>query len=105
MRRARRPLTVLLCAGLLPLAFYEIVQKTAEAIGPRGTLLWISCEAEDRTRWRPRSGHAVLDHAQHELAETRLYWSLTAHHALGRDQSARGVRVSSSTLPVEFVDR
>lgn len=95
----------LLLATLLPTALYEAVQKTAEAIGPRGTLLWLSCEAEDRTQWRPRSGFSLLDHAHHELAETRLFWQLTAHLALGSAFVDSRQMVSSSALPVEIVDR
>lgn len=105
MRAFRLCLASLLVAALLPTALYEAVQKTAEAIGPRGTLLWLSCEAEDRTRWRPRSGFSLLDHAQHELAETRLFWQLTAHRALGSEFIGSRPLVSSSTLPVEIVDR
>ena len=79
-RRLLLPLALVLALGAPGLA-YEALEKTAERIGPRGHWLALSLTAERNTRWRPTTGHAWLDHALHEVEETRHFWRLVGRDA------------------------
>lgn len=108
MRRLVCLITIVLAAGVLPTAVYEALQKTAECIGPRTALLQLSADAERRVPWRPRTGVGAVDHAEHELAETRLFWRLTAQSAWDLPSTSRrndAPTWSAFSLAVELVDR
>lgn len=107
----RRPLTLALsiCAlCLLPVLVYESLQKTAESMGPRTALLRLSDAAERRVAWRPRTGCGALDHAEHELAETRLFWQLAAQQVWDRPSRPSDLESptwSAFSFAVELADR
>ena len=92
----------------VPTVVYEVLQKSAEQIGPRNSLLELSARAEREVAWRPRTGIGILDHAEHELIESRLFWQLTTRHArerlahrAQRDADPR----SALVLAIEFARR
>lgn len=108
MRRLVCLTTILIAAGALPTVVYEALQKTSECIGTRTALLQLSADAERRVPWRPRTGVGAVDHAEHELAETRLFWQLTAQRAWELPSTSRrneATSWSAFSLAVELVDR
>ena len=76
MRRNLVLLGLLLTLALSPTLAYEGLEKTAETVGPYGTLLRLSYRAEVETRWRNHTGVRLLDHALHELQETHRFYRL-----------------------------
>jgi hypothetical protein len=94
--------------GSMPTLAYEALQKTAERVGPCTVLLRNSADAERRVPWRPRLGVGALDHAAHELAETRLFWQLTMQRGWKTPAEwAEPLLLTSSARPVamELADR
>lgn len=76
---SRRIVVSLLVAVALvatPWIAYEVLEKTAERVGPNGPLLALSLTAELETRWEPATGILVVDRALHEMDETRHFWRL-----------------------------
>jgi len=76
----RRSLSIFLLV-LAPLAaptgIYELLQKSSErSLAPPVAWFALSERAELETPWRPHTGLWFVDHAQHELQETRRFLML-----------------------------
>lgn len=96
----RRLLFVALAVALAPGLAYESVQKTSEHLGLRGHWPRLSSVAEQYTRWAPKTGIGVLDHALHEIDETRRFWSLVRDPfpiELAQDLPSRGSALGNSS--------
>ena len=95
----RRLLFVSLTVALAPGLTYECLQKTSEHFGLRGHWPRLSTVAEQCTRWSPRTGIGVLDHALHEIDETRRFWSLVRDPfplEVAQERPSRGSSLGSS---------
>ncbi len=76
---------LILCAILsAPVLTYEACQKAYESYGMRGSWARLSARAEQSTRWRPKTGSFLMDHALHELEETRIFYRLAARELTSR---------------------
>jgi len=93
-RRILLSLLVSVALVSVPGIAYEAFEKTAERVGPTGSLLHLSLTAELVTPWRPATGLFVVDRTLHELEETWTFWSLV------RD---RGRPSSSATAVAAFL--
>jgi len=68
---------------LTPFGSYEFFQKSAEH-GGTTVLHQLSLRAEIETPWRPAGHGYLIDHALHELLETRRFCELTARRLISR---------------------
>ena len=76
MRSRFSLLPLLLLLVVLPAGAYELLQKISERRDDNHGLLALSAKAEAEIPWRPRTGSWWLDHAEHELRETRRFYAL-----------------------------
>jgi len=76
MRRRSNWGALVLALFLAPPLTYEALEKSHDHLRRPSVLHRLSARAELETPWRPRTGRPWLDHALHELQETRRFYLL-----------------------------
>lgn len=76
MRRRSTWGALVLALALVPPLTYEALAKSHDHVHRPSVLHRLSVRAEIETPWRPRTGQPWLDHALHELQETRRFYRL-----------------------------